>query len=211
MPSQSHKRKVTRRKVSRRKPTLKSSRRARSSRRVRSSRHSRRGRSNRSGRQPPPSQKGGFWLTDFIFGRKKTRYDNVIPATKARNEFLTPFKEFEASSKDLLEAHKQKEEKLARLQDDLIKATANVQATAGNVEKYKEIQSSYRQAAKEIVDEYNRTVSANAAAAATANTNKRNNLQRPSQDELLAQIQNKNTQIRTLQQQIKDLQTLTKV
>ena len=148
-------------------------------------------------------QQGGFWLKDLIFGRK-TKYSNVIPATQARNAFLGPYRQFEKSGADLIEAHEKKERNLAQLQESLNEAMANVQSTAGNVAKFKELQMSYRQAAKQIADEYNRDISAaaatNKAAAAANNSAKRNNVS------TIALLKNSNMKLNKLQQQIQQLQ-----
>jgi hypothetical protein len=161
---------------------------------------SRRGRSRSRSRQ-----EGGFWLTNLIFGRKKTRYDNVVPATNARNAFLGPYREFEKAGDDLLEKHKQKEETMARLEKALLEAKTNVESTSGNVATFKQLQMNYRKAAKNIVDEYNRDMGASTATMNTAaiNAKKINN---SSSNVLLAELQRKNARIAQLEQEIKQKQ-----
>jgi ABC-type transporter Mla subunit MlaD len=116
---------------------------------------------------------------------------------------LGPYRQFETSGAELIEAHEKKERNLAQLQKSLNEAMANVQSTAGNVAKFKELQMSYRQAAKQIADEYNRDISATAAAAAANNSAKKNNVSP------LALLKNSNMKLNRLQQQIQQLQSST--
>ena len=202
MPSRIHKKKSTKRRSS----AAKSRRGAAKSHR-RGAAKSRRGaaksrRGTRKSHHRRSQQQGGFWLKDLIFGRK-TKYSNVIPATQARNAFLGPYRQFETSGAELIEAHEKKERNLAQLQKSLNEAMANVQSTAGNVAKFKELQMSYRQAAKQIADEYNRDISATAAAAAANNSAKKNNVSP------LALLKNSNMKLNRLQQQIQQLQSST--
>ena len=158
MPSRIHKKVKSKSKslASLRKSKTKSKSRRSRSRRGTKNKKSKSRRGGRRQQQQQQKQQGGFWLKDLIFGRK-TKYSNVMPAEQARNVFLRPYKELESAGEELLKKHKEKEETLAQLEKALEAARANVQSTAGNDSNLKELQKRYREAAKVIVDEYNRT------------------------------------------------------